>query len=208
MIEICGWCKNEVKILKKEWNRQKKNGREIFFCNLSCSAHYINSKREDLIKKIKEICPVCENKFETCTGKNKRIFCSRSCASKGSVTDKRRKKAREIGLKNKNKINLIPCEETLRLREGWKYELIEKILKSKKVKYQFEYRINDYIYDLAIFKTKLLFEFDGAYHTGKKQLERDEIKDCIAKENGWNIIRIKTGDNEVIKPYFLYKYIN
>jgi len=135
----------------------------------------------------------------------KDFFCSRSCASKGSMTDKRLEKAHLSGLKNK--INLLSCEEILRLREGWKYKLIEKILKNNSINYQFEYPINNYVYDLAILEKKLLFEFDGTSHNWYKQIKIDEIKNNIAIENGWNIIRIKVNDKEIIQSNFLYEYL-
>lgn len=42
-------CKNcQQKFLKKkgEYNRQKKNGREYFFCNLSCSIKYNHKNKK------------------------------------------------------------------------------------------------------------------------------------------------------------------
>ncbi len=45
MITIqCEWCEEEFVKPKKEYNRQIKNGRDYFFCGLSCAAKYRNRK--------------------------------------------------------------------------------------------------------------------------------------------------------------------
>ena len=56
-------------------------------------------------------------------------------------------------------------------------------------------RIDFVIYDKMDNKPKLFIEVDGfAYHKNKpKQLEKDQMKDNIAKKNGIDILRFETG---------------
>ncbi len=41
----CEWCGAEVMKKKKEYNRQLRNGRDYFFCDLSCAAKYRNHQQ-------------------------------------------------------------------------------------------------------------------------------------------------------------------
>jgi very-short-patch-repair endonuclease len=93
--------------------------------------------------------------------------------------------------------NLIPPEKTLKIREGEKYASLVVTLKQRGVLYEFEYRIGDVIFDLALLDRKLLVEFDGPYHTWKGQVLRDGEKDQIAKRNGWNLLRVVTETNNI-----------
>ena len=43
----CGWCGKEFDICGSEYNKQVRNGRTLFFCNLSHAAHYNNSRRSE-----------------------------------------------------------------------------------------------------------------------------------------------------------------
>jgi len=50
---ICGQCKKEMLYALKEYNRQTKKGRTIFFCGLSCARSYknLNLTDEEKIKR-------------------------------------------------------------------------------------------------------------------------------------------------------------
>ncbi len=81
MIE-CGYCGKAKVILLAEFKRQKKKGRELFYCSLSCAGRMANGpRRKSLVGKV---CPLCDDVFTTKWGKTGATFCSRSCASRGS----------------------------------------------------------------------------------------------------------------------------
>lgn len=50
---------------------------------------------------------------------------------------------------------------------------------------------DNYYYDFCIIKYKIIIEIDGKQHRQEKQKRIDRIKESIAKENGYTIIRIK-----------------
>ena len=202
---MCSWCNKPFSIRQAEYNRQKKKGRTIFFCGLSCAAKKRNAVRPDKRILIKKICPHCGEKFETLTGCKSATFCSRSCASAASVTNKRHEAQRKAGRKYSK--NLISTEETLRLREMWKYKDIQSFLNFIKEPFEFEYRMGNYIFDLCLPKKTIFIEFDGNYHEGKKQSDSDRKKDEYATQNGWTIIRKKVPNNTVIKPDILYNIL-
>lgn len=54
----CAWCGEEVKKKKKEYNRQLRNGRDYFFCDLSCAAKYNNDNRVKKKEKLAKENPV------------------------------------------------------------------------------------------------------------------------------------------------------
>lgn len=94
-------------------------------------------------------------------------------------------------------LNLIPPEETLKIREGSKYTEIKTYLIRKRIDHEFEYRIDDAIFDLAITSQRFLVEFDGPHHRSRAQLARDKIKNAIGRSHGWSIVRIVTGTSNI-----------
>ena len=186
----CFWCKGDFNIPKKEHTRQTKRGREHFFCSLNCAAFYANSKKGNLRKKIKKVCPHCGHSFDTMSGSKEATFCSRSCASAGSVTEKRREAGRNF-YKNKCPHSLQQMAKSLRSREWRKYKHTDEVLNKINIKHLFEYAIEEIgIFDLAIFEQKILIEFDGEYHNNLKQQVLDQTKDALAIADGWNVIRV------------------
>lgn len=83
-------------------------------------------------------------------------FCCRSCASKGSVNEKRRQAGKQAAKNNftPETYGIKNIQNLLRLREAWKYEDIKKYLDNLNVNYEFEYIIENYIYDLALIDKK------------------------------------------------------
>ena len=201
---MCSWCNNDFTILTKEYKRQIKKGRMSFFCSLSCAAKKRNAERPDRRVLVEKICPHCKNKFTTLTGSKTSTFCSRSCASAGSVTEKRRSFQKGMGGMVKN---LIPPEKTLLLREGWKYTELKLYLEFHNEPFEFEFRLDDYIFDLALPDKFIFVEFDGSYHSSKEQSEIDITKDIFAESNGWKVIKKKVQSNTVINPNALYPII-
>lgn len=201
----CDYCSNSFERKAAEVKRQMKKGRKYFFCSLSCAAKSVNEKREDLRHLVKKICPECKKEFETLTGCKSSIFCSKSCASKGSMNEFRREAQRLGGISKKD--NLITVVETLKIRESWKYSKIKEYLDSIKEVYEFEYSIDGYVFDLILKSRKMLIEFDGIYHSGLDQKKVDTIKNSLALSRGYKIERIKVTNNSIIDPTVLHNFI-
>lgn len=78
LIELkCHRCGSIFSREPKEINRQIKNGRKYFFCNLSCSSTYTQKTTHE----INTNCLWCKKEFITTTHKKARACCSKQCAS-------------------------------------------------------------------------------------------------------------------------------
>lgn len=197
----CRHCGKTALKRKSELNRWRKKGRDYFFCCGKCSAQWISQQRPDLRRDISKTCPVCGSSFATISGSREATFCSRSCASAGSVSEYRIQRAIESGA-----VNLIQSGEiraaALRSRESWKYVAVQNDLIKNHVRHQFEYSLpgSRNIFDLALFDSKLLVEFDGPDHKDISQIKRDRQRDATAAASGWFVIRISVNANEQIAP--------
>lgn len=206
MLIICTWCGIQSEKPDKEIRRQIKKGRNFFFCCSKHAAHYNNLNKRNRFP-IRKKCKYCGTEFSTFTGRKEKSFCSRSHASRGSISELRRQKAKEMGRKTRK--NLISVSQVLKIREKWKYEKIIKYLEVNKIIFEIEYEIKPFVYDLALIDKKLLIEFDERYgHSGKKQHFIDIKKDQIAKENGWKIKRIKVKEKTIIEVELIKELIN
>lgn len=87
----------------------------------------------------------------------------------------------------------------LRIREGWKYERLRVVLGDRP--HEFEYPVKPYIFDLALFDTRILVEFDGPYHGG--QVAADQEKDLVGIAAGFSVVRRVTPPATVIDPAVL-----
>lgn len=191
MIELaCGVCARKFTRRATEHRRNQAKGRSVF-CSVSCAA-VISKNAKRCLEVVKE-CPFCKERFKSSTHSKAATFCSRSCASSGSVTEKGRKAYRAGRVEN-----LLSTEEVLKRREAWKYVLLKNTLKKRK--HEFEYRLGKYIYDLALLDTKTLVEFDGIEHAGKQQKKIDVKKDAAAKKAGFVIVRRTVVACRVIDP--------
>lgn len=202
-IEItCAWCGKKVHKPLNEINRQRRKGRTNFFCSKSCAAKWHN-KTHNTLPIIKKICSVCGKEFETSTAvKKSRTFCSPSCASKGSMTKTRIAACKKGGdfLKKYYPGDVKSAKKLLEKRELNKYEEIREFLDNHCISYEFEYLLEDKLYDLALPDKNILIEFDGAghgHHSGVYH-DNDKLKDQIAKYSGWQLYRIKVQSNSVI----------
>jgi very-short-patch-repair endonuclease/YHS domain-containing protein len=203
-IITCRWCGKQAKKPKKEINRWKRMGRNYFFCSLKCSAKYNASLTKN--KVIQKYCPVCGNKFKTNDGAKSATFCSRGCASRGSVTKYRRQKAIESGKKNSS--NLISIEETLRKREFWKYKSLGQFLEKQYCgDHEFEFRFPNtkYICDLALKDDQIIVEFDGREHSFSSQKKIDEERDTFIEKMGWDVVRIPVRQKSKINVSLLLR---
>jgi very-short-patch-repair endonuclease/ribosomal protein L33 len=206
----CVWCSNEFYLYAKEYDRQIRNGRSYFFCSRSCVASRRNKDKK--LPIINKTCPVCKKEFWASIKKKGATFCSRSCASKGSVTELRRSTNKEWGLKNCYKSNNIGSIDSiakgLRIREAWKYSLIKSFLDKSNIRYQFEFPCGSGIFDLALLDLKVFIEFDGPYHNYEKIEQIDNKKTVDAKNFGWSVVRIKIEQNTIIDPNLIYHLFN
>ena len=197
----CAYCGATVKKSAKEIQRQQKKGRLHFYCNLSCAAKHKNEAKKK--PEVTKICPICGKEFVTSTrNKRNKTFCSRSCASKGSVTEYRRNRAIEIGkhLSEKYTADVRTVKRMMEKREKYKYSEIETFLQNNNIKYDFEFVLENKLYDLALIDKRVLIEFDGKDHECSKGecFENDKIKDTIALQNNWTLKRIKVKSSEII----------
>jgi len=196
---------------KYEVKRKLKNGNNNFFCGQSCSTKWSNEVRGIKSEKFKMICK-CEKEFETSTRRRSKRHCSPSCASKYSVTKKRREGNRKGGLtcasilSHSEKVHMT--SNAMKNREAWKYVEINKFLLFQKEDFEFELPLGNYIFDLAIKSRMLIIEFDAKYHNDPIQSKTDFKKDQIAKENGWELIRIETESNKILQPELLYDILS
>lgn len=193
----CGFCNKKFDLLEAEYKRQKKKGRDIFFCGLSCGAKYNNSKRPDRVYSIIKICPQCNKPFETVTGKLENTFCSRSCASSGSMTEHRRQRQREGGLKASQGMSSENAAKLLKVREAWRYIYLKEFLNELNKNYDFEHPFGPFVYDLALFYKNIFIEFDGPDHENNYQKILDSLKEKYASESNWSVVRIKI---DISKP--------
>lgn len=199
-IEIeCENCHKKVMKPLSEVKRNIRIGRRLF-CSLSCTAVAANSiKRSTPIEKT---CPRCGTVFMSSTHKKAATYCSASCASLSSVTEKRRAGNRKGGYAS---LASISQEEKtrrvsmiLKSREQWKYSALKEFLGNRP--HEFEYPIGNCVFDLALFDTKVLIEFDGRYHNGSTQNSIDTEKAKVGEAAGFRVIHLKTKDQTVISP--------
>lgn len=190
----CWRCGAEVFKESGEVNRARRLGRNLF-CSLSCVAQYANGPRQS--RTLAMACPTCGVTFETSTHNKAKRHCSRSCASKGSMTEGRRAAQRAAGLEHAKNL-MASTAEVLKRREAWKYAPLEEALRDRP--HEFEYQLGKYVFDLALFDTNVLVEFDGPYHDWTKQREVDRDKERVAAQHGFTIERRRVQQAAVISP--------
>lgn len=187
----CFECRIQFEKDASEFKRQTNLGFYKFYCSPACL-------RESRVAKanIERICEKCGSKFFVKFKQRTKRFCSISCASAGSVTEFRRSRARVVGSKSEN---LISASDALKIRERWKYLLLEKALIDLGIPHEFEFLLDGKVFDLALLGKKILVEFDGDYHLySKDQKEVDILKDELAIRNGWQVVRKVTETNKVV----------
>jgi hypothetical protein len=178
-----------------------------FFCSRSCAVKHQNLQKriktygkEAVNQGLKKTCEHCGKEYtEPVTKQKKTRFCSRSCASAGSVTEARREAGFEASKKN-----LIYGVESismgLRVREHWRYAKLIQCLESMGIPHVFEYPLDPFVYDLAFLEPKIIVEFDGRNQEWTSQKEIDREKDIHAEKHGFEVVRIVTDDQEPISP--------
>ena len=200
----CCHCGNSFNKSLGEYNRQIRDTKGLakFFCDSSCSA----KSRGKIKQQIQKTCK-CGNTFTTSTESK---HCSVRCASFYSMSPSRKQAMLKAAINSRftKHETLEVVANALRAREWHKYTEIDSILTLMERDYQFEYNLpgTRFIYDLAIFDSRLLIEFDEKYHLSIKK--QDAVKDLAAIENGWELIRIDVRELQAPYPqglvYFLF----
>lgn len=206
---ICPVCGKEfVKEIAEIRRRQKKCGIDVqFYCSASCSGKGVGERiRKPTVIKI---CPTCGKEFESTTKAKAATFCSRSCASKGSVNEARREAGRKAAAANFI-YDLSQIQYALLTRDGWKYVELDKYLNSINEPHEFEYILGKYheharIYDLALTERKILIEFDEPHHRYTE--DDDGLKDEHARKYGFEVKRIQIDTHTVIDPSCIYEFL-
>ena len=173
-----------------EVRRIRHRGRNAY-CGHLCAGLAVNRRRRKTPVVITKVCPICSGPVITVEGRHEATFCSPRCASTGSVTPARRAAARLAGRENSKKNFILGPVLGMRQREAWKNRRIGDFLDGRLVAHVFEYRVGEYIFDLALPKQKLLVEFDSPYHRYESQKRKDRKKDKRAKRAGWRVHRIE-----------------
>jgi len=68
---------------------------------------------------------------------------------------------------------------------------LKNILKSNRIKFNFQKRLNWFYYDFLFRNKRLILELDGNYHETEKQQLQDLRKEVFAKKQGYTLIRFK-----------------
>jgi very-short-patch-repair endonuclease len=152
----------------------------------SCSYRYKRiGKNPD---KIKKECKFCNRVFYVSKCQNRRKYHSYECA----INDN---------------FGFDPLIKTKPEKE------FEDWLKVKNINYTSQFQLKGKLYDFYIPSKNLLVEIDGIYWHGKnipiKKLNEtqrcnrinDKIKTCIAKENGYNLLRIWEDEIKNVSKY-------
>lgn len=138
-------------------------------------------------KKTNKICKKCNIGFKTVYS-NKSVYCSYKCALKDN-----------FGF-NFNKMSKPEIE-------------VEKYLKDNNIEYKYNYELCGKLYDFYIPSINTLIEVDGIYWHGKnkkindlnetqvRNRKNDQIKDRLAVDNGYNLIRIWEDEVKNVSKY-------
>lgn len=76
----------------------------------------------------------------------------------------------------------------LRARNALLYADIRRSLEGRA--FEFEFVVSPFIFDLVLHDKKLLIEFDGPHHSTSRHQSYDAEKDRLAKQHGFQVIRI------------------
>lgn len=198
-LKICNWC-------NKKFNR-KEGFRN--FCSVECKEKYKNNKYT-------KICYFCKNKFVTYDQK----YCSVKCRNNGLKKEIPVKYCKLCGNKFQNKQKKVKfcshhCSVVYYLKFGNRISIPEiklrKILFDKNINFISSFPLKNKIYDFYIPDKNLLIEVDGIYwhskdkvnlnHTQIKNIENDNIKNRLAKEMGYNLLRVWENDIKNVPEY-------
>jgi len=72
--------------------------------------------------------------------------------------------------------------------------LVEKYCKIKNIKFDFQFRLDGYVFDCCV-NNNILIEFDEPHHCEKRQTIKDRAKDTSSEKNNYKIIRVEICDD-------------
>lgn len=112
------------------------------------------------------------------------------------MSSARRNAQKQAGVEHRD--NLIDASTALRNREAWKYVALQQSLAERP--HQFEFPLGGYVYDLVLFDTMVVVEFDGPDHGYNSQKVIDTDKESVAKSAGYILLRRGIKPATVIDP--------
>ena len=168
-------------------------GATQFFCSRQCQGYARVGSGIPVVLEDR-CCGKCGKQFSVDASLPNR-FCSRGCASAGSVTVYRKQRMADGGYMKVG--NLGSPADCLRIREAYKYEAVAAFLTEQKIQHIFEFPLGNYVFDLCLTSRKLLIEFDGPYHRTDMMRTLDAAKDAYATCCGFHVARVLTPINEV-----------
>lgn len=188
----CCSCGAKFEKAAKEHARQvkKHGGSANFYCSRACTGKATSERQTKPVVVEVRNCLFCGDAFETTTGAS---YCSASCASRGSVTELRRSKAKRMLVdRMADGGQIYATAASLRSREASKYSLIKSALEKSGELFLFECPLASCgrIFDLALAERGVFIEFDEDYHLNDRQAEDDRLKDLQANALGWEVVRI------------------
>lgn len=187
----CSFCGTSFQRETKEVRRSLRRGFK-HYCKVACQ-----SASRIVAKEGQSTCARCGDTFITKKHRGKwSIYCSRSCASASNVTESRREAARKTGKQNLRPSNLTTAAELMKKREAWKYAEIAPMLQF--IRHEFEFPLESCIFDLCLFDSGLLVEFDGKDYNYSDQIEIDGRKEAEAKRFGYKVLRIQVDESSVV----------
>lgn len=190
---VCNRCLKEKERRFTEVKRQLAKGTRHFFCSRECANATWSETLTRSEPTVEKMCAYCGQQYSAIVRKGKPTdYCSRSCASKGSVTDYRRQRAAELGSAVPDEKRVDMLSQSLRSREWHKYESVHDLLNDHGIEHEFEFYFEDEpaYFDLALPDQALIVEFDGPCHSNPGEQRRDREKERLALSYGWDVVRI------------------
>lgn len=191
----CLVCNKEIKGYNKK------------FCSRSCSVSYTNKikgpKTEEFktkvslkLKKERPKCKICKNYCN----KINNIYCSRKCM--GLDTDLLNKLS--LIAKNRYIVNpeLHPNRKCAGIKESYPEKIFKDYLIKNNIKFEQQYKIENFYVDFFLSDLQLLIEIDGErWHdpNSEKEINRENIL-----KNYYSLLRFKAKD--IVKGKFSLQY--
>lgn len=199
MSKICFWCKN----------RFDSNGGVGKFCSIKCRVNYRNDK-------FVKICPICKTSFFSYDQK----YCSLKCRDNSQRKELPTKYCKFCGGQFQNKQKKVKfcshlCSVIHYLRFNERVSRPEKELRellfNVGIDFVPSFPIKNKVFDIYIPSQNLLIEVDGIYWHSRnktnlntiqrKNIENDNIKNGLAKEMGYNLLRVWEDDIKNVPKY-------
>jgi len=164
------------------------------------------------------ICKECGVEFNRVIYKRKDNpqFCTKRCSAlyRNKVEDRgaqyrASEKMRAAAIanlkKNQTARGISGC---MKKRNMHKYKDLMDLFNEREVRYEVEYVLGDYVFNIALLDYKVFVEFDVIdTHKWERNDRYDKEKDEYAKKMGWQVVRIELAPKEVPFAYEVVKII-